>query len=94
MLAEGIEFDVLDDDHLLVFLIENRRADDLDPVLGIALGQELHGLRDPLRGLLQAFPLRVFPEEPEDSFHMGRDLRGRLPVIFLNCPVCHLDSLL
>ena len=41
----------LDEDHLLVFLIENRRLDDLGAVLGVSLGQELQRLRDPFRGL-------------------------------------------
>ena len=92
VLAEGEQLDVLDDDHLLVLLVKDRRADDLDAVLGIALGQELHRLRHALGRLLQAFPLRVLAQQSQDCLDMGREFRSRLLVEFLDSPVCHLPS--
>ena len=44
VLAHREEFDVLHNDHLLVFFVKNRRFDNLFPVLAIPLGEKLEGL--------------------------------------------------
>ena len=74
VLAGAVELDVLDQDHLLVFLVEHGGADDLRPVFPITLGQVLKGLSDTLGRLEEAFTRFVFAEEAEDFFDMARNL--------------------
>jgi len=66
VLTEGIEVDVLDDDHLPIVLLEHRRAEDLVGGLGHALGEEAHGFAYTLWGLDEAFALGVFTQQRED----------------------------
>ena len=61
VLTERIEVNVLDDDHLPVFLAEHRRAEDLLRVLSHPRRQELHRLSYTLRSLDEPFTLGVFP---------------------------------
>ena len=83
VLAGRIEFNVLDEDHLLVLLVENGGLDDLNSVLGIALRHELHSLRHPLRCLQQSFPLNVLTEKLQYFPDVSRNLLRGLSIIFL-----------
>ena len=89
VLAKGEQFDVLDDDHLAVGLREDGRTDDFFAVLPVSLGQELHRLRHPFRGLGETFPLRILSEELENGLDVSRDLVCGLFVVFLYLSVCH-----
>lgn len=60
VLTEGIEVNILDDDHLPVVLFEHSRSEDLVGRLGHALGEEAHSLAHTLGGLYEAFTLGVF----------------------------------
>ena len=60
MLAERIEVNVLDDDHLPIVFLEHRSMDDLDRVLLHTRSEEAHGLGDPLWGLDKPLPLGIF----------------------------------
>ena len=90
MFAGGIQFNIFYEDHLLVLLVEYCRADYRLSVLGIALGQELERLGHPLRSLEQAFPPRVFPEEPQYFLHMYRNLIDRLLVVMFFSNISHI----
>ena len=53
VLAQAVELDVADDDHVVVFDGEDGIVDDLLQILSIALGQELHGLGGAVGGVDQ-----------------------------------------
>ena len=79
--AQGVQLDVADDDHFIVVRGEQRAVDDFLQGLAIAVAEVLHGLGRALRGVEQAFALRVFAETDED-----------LPVMLGKCWV-HKGSL-
>ncbi len=62
MLAQGEEFDVLHNNHMVVRLLEKGTLHDGFTVLEIALGKELHGLGHPLGGFEKPLPGRVLPQ--------------------------------
>ena len=65
MLAGRIQFDVLDQDHLLVLFLEHRTPEDFRSVLLVSVCQELQSLRHSLRSLYKSFALRVFAQQLE-----------------------------
>lgn len=83
VLAQGEQFDVLYDDHVVVRFLEKGAFDEGLSVLEIPLGKELHGLRYPFRRLLQAFARGVFPEQAQNGLNVRCDfLRGLFIVFF------------
>ncbi|MNU06466.1 hypothetical protein D3C72_2516730 [compost metagenome] len=66
MLAQRIQFDVLDQHHLAVVGAEQRVVDDLFQRQFIAVAEVLHGLGRAFRGVQQPFALRVFTEALEN----------------------------
>ena len=89
MLAGAVEFYILDQDHLLVFLVKHRGADDLHPVFRISFGQVLQGLGDTLGRLEEAFARFVFAEKAEDFLDMARYLLGDGAVVCVDLLVGH-----
>ena len=77
VLAQTEDFNVFDDDHLVVGNREVGRVDDLVEILPVAAGQEAQSVRHPLGRALQAVPLRVFPQQRQDAPVQTRDLIGR-----------------
>jgi rubrerythrin len=61
VLAEGEDLDVLHRDHFVVLFMENCAPQHLPRVLVVPLRQETDRILEPLRGLLQPFPVRIFP---------------------------------
>jgi len=55
VLAHAEHLDVLDDHHLVVIDGEECVVDDVGGLLGVAVGEVLHGLDDALRGVEEAF---------------------------------------
>ena len=80
MLAERVELDVLDEDHLVVILGEDGTVQDIRHGLVGAGRQEGEGLGHALRGLQEAFPARVLADGMQNTrdgpFH-GAFRRGR-----------------
>ena len=66
VLTEGVEVNVLDDDHLAIVLLEHRRAKDLLRGLRHTLRQEAHRLAHPFGGLDETFSLRILAQQLED----------------------------
>ena len=89
VLAQGEEFDVLDDDHLVVRLVEDGRLHDGGAVLPIPLCQELPGLRHPFRRLDESLPLRILSEQFQDGLYMRCEFICRLFVVFFYLSVRH-----
>ena len=89
MLAQGEEFDVLDDDHLIVRLIEDGGLHDGGAILSVALRQELPGLRHALRRIDEPFPLRILSEQFQDGLYMRCELFCSLFVVFFYLSVRH-----
>ena len=79
VLAGRVQLYVFHKDHLAVVLPEERAAENFRSVLPVSLGQELQGFGNPLRGLQQPFPVRVFSQQPEDFTIMRRNLFRRRP---------------
>ena len=92
MLAHGVQLDVLDHHHLTVVFLEHGRAKDLGAVHVVALGQELHALGHPLRGLEKSLALRILPEQMQNLFIMYCKLLGGLRIIFLDFLECHFGK--
>ena len=67
VLAEGIEVDVLDDDHLVVVLVELGRVEHSHRVHGVTAGEGEHGLGNALGCLEQTFALGIFAQQLEDA---------------------------
>ena len=89
VLAQGEEFDVLHDDHVVVGFLEQGALDDGFPVLEISLGEELHGLRYALRSFDKALPLYILSEELQDGLDVRGDFVCGVLVVFFYFPVCH-----
>ena len=64
--AHAVKFNVTHDHHVVHIFFKNRAVDHFIQILAIASGQELPAAVDPLRGLDQTFPLRVFPDLLEE----------------------------
>jgi len=67
VLAHAEHFDVFDDHHLIVIDGEERVVDDVGGLLGVAVGEVLHGLDDALRGVDEAFARGILADA-EDHF--------------------------
>src|ERR1035437_2311935 len=81
MFAEREDFDVLDDDHLVVVLVEERPAQDFGGVLVIAAGQVGHGLLYPPRRGQQALAAGILAQAAQNlAVHL---LRAELAQAFL-----------
>ena len=65
VLACGIQLYVLHQHHLLVFLFEDRPADDFRAVLPVSLREELERLRHPLGSLDKPLPVRILSQQSE-----------------------------
>ena len=89
VLAQGEQFDVLDQDHLAVRLREYGGTDDGLAALLIALRQELPGLRHALGRLDEPLALRVLAQQLENGFHMPCEFLRGFFVVFFDFPVCH-----
>ena len=87
--AQGEQFDVLDNDHMVIRLLEQGALHDGFPVLEIPLGKELHGLGHALRGLEKAFTFHVLSQETQDGLDVPRNFLRGFFVVFLYFPVCH-----
>ncbi len=83
VLAEGVELDVLDDDHLLVVLVEHGAAENLLGLEVVAVGEEEHGLGDALGTFQQSLTLGVFAQELEDGFVVLGHLADTCFVVFV-----------
>jgi hypothetical protein len=66
VLAQAVELDVLDQDHLGAVLVEHALADHLGDALVRALGQLVSGALDALGRALQALARRVLAELAEE----------------------------
>src|SRR5438046_1758490 len=66
VLAEAVEGDVFDDDHLVVVLVEDRVSDDILRLDAVAIGQLAHRPRHPLCGRGQALATWTLAE-PDPS---------------------------
>ena len=78
MLAHRIEIDVLHDDHVAVFLMEQGFLKHSLRVLSVSFRKELHGLCHPQRCLFQPLPCRVFAKKSEDFLIVsGKFLKSR-----------------
>ncbi len=65
VLAEAEHLDIFDDHHLVVADGEERALEQSLGIFGVAAGEKLQGLANPLRSLLKTFALRVFAEADE-----------------------------
>ncbi len=78
MLAQGVQFDIAQQHHLVVVRREQGPVDDTVQVLVIATGEILHCLRGAHRGIQQALALRVLAQTGEDvAVALGELFRGR-----------------
>ena len=68
MFAQGVKFDILDQDHLLGVTVEDTAFDDLVDVLMVALGQKPPGLRNPFRRLSQTLAIGIFTDFGQKLF--------------------------
>ena len=59
VLAQRVEFDILDHDHLAPFRGKPRIVDDFFQVLVVAAGQEAHGIRSASWCVFQSCPVKV-----------------------------------
>ena len=66
MLAQRVQLDVLDDDHLIVVGGEQRAIDDVFNALLIAMTQVLHRFGGTFGRIEQAFAVGVFTQAHED----------------------------
>ncbi len=62
MFAQAVDFNIPGNDHVVAFLTENRVLENALRVLMIARSKEFQALFGPFRGVLKAFPRRVFPK--------------------------------
>ena len=68
VLAHREEVDVLDDDHLVVFLLKKRVGKHLFRILGVAAGERLHGLCHAHWCFDESLTLRVFAQQSKYVF--------------------------
>jgi len=62
VLAEAEHFHIFDDDHLVIFFVEERALEEGFGVLLVALGEELHGFVDAFGSRGEAFAIGIFAE--------------------------------
>lgn len=67
VLAEGVEVNVLDDDHLVVVFVELSRVEHSHGVHRVAAGEGEHGLGHALGSLEQALALGILAQQLEDA---------------------------
>ena len=67
MLAEAEDFDVFDDDHLVVIHGEEGAFEESLGIFLVALGEELHGFVDAVGRQGEAFAVGIFTEA-DDGF--------------------------
>ena len=89
MLACRIQFDVLDQNHLLILFLEHGTAQNLRTVLHAAVGQELQCLGNPFRCLYQAFTLWIFSQKSEYFPVVICNCLGSCLIVYLLLDVCH-----
>ncbi len=89
VLAQGEEFNVLDNDHVVVGLLEHGALDNLFAVLEIALRKELHGFGHALGGLEKTLAVHVLTQKSQDGLDVAGDLLRGIFVVLLYLPVCH-----
>jgi hypothetical protein len=66
VLAEAVDFDVFDDDHLVILGFKNGAVDHLFDIQLISLGQELQTRLDALGCSLEPVPIDIFPQLDQD----------------------------
>jgi hypothetical protein len=74
VLAQAVDLDVLDDHHAVGRLREHRAVDQLLRIGPAARGEEFDCLRDPLRRLEQALPMRVLADFDQELADQSLDL--------------------
>ena len=84
VLAQRVDFDVLDDHHLPVFFAEHRRAQDLRRVEIVAVGQELQRLGDAFRRLGKPFARGILAQVLENGAIFLGDARHGLRVVLVD----------
>jgi len=62
VLAQGINLDVSQDDHVSGFCLEDGIVHDLVQTLGVTLREETECFLRPFRGSAQSFPAGIFPD--------------------------------
>src|SRR5438552_974891 len=85
VLAQTVEVDVLDHDHLVVVLVEDRVGDHVLGTHAVAVGQLAQRARHPVRRGLQTLTLRVFAELDKQRFDKVCD---RVAGLRLRCGHC------
>ena len=90
MLAGRVEFDILHEHHLLIFLLEHCTTKNLRPILMRTMRQELKSLCDTLRCLDQTLTLRILSQELKNLLIMCRNRCSCLLVVVLYLIVCHI----
>ena len=84
VLAEGVELDILHDDHLLVVLVEHGASKDFFRLKIVAIGEEKHRLCNTFRALNQAFTCRIFTQQFKYGFIVLRHLGDTFLIVFVN----------
>jgi hypothetical protein len=79
--AEGKDFNVFDDDQLVVVFVEDGAVDNVAQVLLVTLGEEEHGLGIALGRAQQPFALRVLADALEDGLHGAGQLLQALVIL-------------
>ena len=70
VLAERVEINILDYDHLLVVLLEEGGAEYGIGVFVVALSQELHGVTHAVRGAEQSLAFGILTDECDEGGYM------------------------
>jgi hypothetical protein len=68
MLAQAVEVDIPDDDHLVIINCEQRAVENVLDVRLVPARQELEGLLNPFRRVAQSFTARILPELGQQPF--------------------------
>ncbi|MNH13449.1 hypothetical protein D3C79_730210 [compost metagenome] len=85
VLAQRIQFDITDDDHLVVVRVEQCAVDYLLKALLIAMAQVLHGFRRARWRVQQALAIRVFADALQNfAVVSGQFLVHDCPCLELN----------
>ena len=92
VLAGGVKVDVLNEDHLAVFFVENRLLHYLLAVFAVALREILQRLGHPFGRLEKAFAVNVFPQQAEHFLNMHRYLSGNLRIVDFIFHICHSSA--
>jgi len=87
MLAQGVELDVLDENHLVIIFLEERLGQDFLRVQRIPVRQELVRFGHAFRRFQQTLPLRVFPDVGQDATDVGSNGLGRIHPVVIDTPI-------